>query len=154
MFWMFARGSAKSWVLQIALGGILAGALGNMYDRMAVQLVVWREPGGVPRHYETSMSADGERMILREYPPQPGDPGRELHVAGLSELPRPVGYVRDFIKIPTKIFGDRDLWPWVFNVADMLLVGGVGILALRLWRERDPTPAAGVAKVDAGSEKA
>jgi lipoprotein signal peptidase len=47
-----------------------------------------------------------------------------------------VGFVRDFIKIPTHWLGGRELWPWVFNVADMLLVGGVAILSLHLLSER------------------
>jgi len=50
--------------------------------------------------------------------------------------------VRDFIKISQKWFGGRDLWPWVFNVADMLLVGGVAVLAVRLLFERRSGPAA------------
>ena len=44
--------------------------------------------------------------------------------------------MRDFIKIPTRWLGGHDLWPWIFNVADMLLVGGVAILAVRLLRDR------------------
>jgi len=44
------------------------------------------------------------------------------------------GVVRDFIKIEPK-FG-IDLWPWVFNVADVLLVIGVGLLLWNFWWER------------------
>jgi len=41
--------------------------------------------------------------------------------------------VRDFLKIVWKI-GDRELWPWIFNVADVLLVIGVGLLLITFWR--------------------
>jgi hypothetical protein len=44
------------------------------------------------------------------------------------------GVVRDFIKIEPK-FG-FELWPWVFNIADVLLVIGVGLLLLNFWWER------------------
>jgi lipoprotein signal peptidase len=49
------------------------------------------------------------------------------------------GVVRDFIKMEPKItIGDRSfaIWPWVFNIADVLLVTGVGLLLLNFWRER------------------
>jgi len=56
------------------------------------------------------------------------------------------GGVRDFIKflprLPTWIplVGGFDAWPWIFNVADALLVCGVAILLLNLWFTRGPTP--------------
>jgi hypothetical protein len=43
--------------------------------------------------------------------------------------------VRDFIKIEARI-GERTLWPWVFNIADALLVAGVSILLLNFWFDR------------------
>lgn len=136
VFWMFAHSSPRNRLLHVALGGILAGALGNMYDRVFIQLVPVGGPTTATRYYMRHERADGRGPVLREYAPRPGQRPRELPLAALADPPRPVGFVRDFIKIPTKIFWERDLWPWVFNVADMLLVGGVGILALRLWRER------------------
>ncbi|MFH1748159.1 MAG: signal peptidase II [Planctomycetota bacterium] len=133
VLWMFVQSSSRQWLLHIALGGILAGALGNMYDRMFVQLVPWQPPGGAkPGYFVRTDHPD--QIVLREYPPT--ESTRTWQVPATTDLPRKVGYVRDFIKIPTKIYGERDLWPWVFNVADMLLVGGVGILAIRLWFER------------------
>ncbi len=48
------------------------------------------------------------------------------------------GRVRDFIKIELSI-GKLELWPWVFNVADMLLVCGVALLMLNIWFDRKPT---------------
>jgi lipoprotein signal peptidase len=141
VFWMFAQTSARRWALQIALGGILAGALGNMYDRVCVRLLENRWPigGGV---YMVRTGQDERGVVVQVYPPRAS--ARTFPVP-VSEMPREVGFVRDFIKIPTtlprwswippKVRG-KELWPWVFNVADMLLVGGVGILAIHLWRDR------------------
>ena len=50
-------------------------------------------------------------------------------------LRRRQGVVRDFIKVEPK-FGRFELWPWVFNVADALLVAGVALLLLNFWWER------------------
>lgn len=34
IYWLFVRGEAKSWWLTVTLGLIMAGALGNLYDRL------------------------------------------------------------------------------------------------------------------------
>ncbi len=149
VLWMFTQTSARNWLVQIALGAVLAGALGNMYDRMFVRLVVWREPGTAWRYYEQSPGPDERMVVLREYPVRAGEPGRVLTAREAEQL-EVAGYVRDFIKIPTKLFGNQDLWPWVFNIADTLLVCGVGILALRLWRDREPSRVGAGKGVDAG----
>lgn len=131
--WMFINVPPRRRLLQIALGAILAGALGNMYDRIFVKLVdkpyaaqqrgpVWLEKTGAVNGLYT----------LEEYP-------RGTHGIRLTTAqPEPeAGFVRDFIKIPTKWWGSQtDIWPWVFNVADMLLVGGVTILAIHLLFEK------------------
>lgn len=143
VMWMFSASSRRSWLMHIALGGILAGAIGNMYDRATVQLVmlgVQTPAGPVPRYYEKTglvENDDGDEMlILQEYPVVEGTPVRSIPLDRVDELPPTIGYVRDFIKIPTRWFGGNDIWPWVFNVADMLLVGGVGILAIRMFADR------------------
>ncbi len=79
VLYVFAKSSTGQRSFHLALGMILAGALGNLYDRLFVG-----------------------------------------------------GEVRDFIKIELHI-GDFELWPWIFNVADMLLVCGVSILMLNIW---------------------
>lgn len=129
--WMFAQTRRQKWLLQIALGGILAGALGNMYDRINVRLI--RTDHGT---YMQQIEVTPEGTVFQTFPLTEG--GTRMT---LADPPETVGYVRDFIKIPTKIAGKQDLWPWVFNVADMLLVGGVAILAIHLWRERPPEQA-------------
>ncbi len=56
------------------------------------------------------------------------------------------GVVRDFIKMEPQIpigKGRRiDIWPWVFNIADVLLVVGVAMLMLNFWKERRAAQAA------------
>ncbi len=139
VFWMFTQCPARRWFMHIALGAILGGALGNMYDRMYVQLVpfgVMESSGPVERHYTLAPAAESGESVLYEYPFTDAEHGRRLPAGLDPPLGKPRGYVRDFIKIPTRWFGGRDIWPWVFNVADMLLVGGVIVLSIGLLRDR------------------
>ena len=143
VFWMFSQTTSRRWALQIALGGILAGALGNMYDRITVKLIE------KPYHtqdsrfvYLENLGKIDEALLVREY----SSHEKPFRIALEPEdTPPDVGFVRDFIKIPTTTpnwewlperIRAKELWPWVFNVADMLLVGGVAILAIHLWRDR------------------
>lgn len=135
VLWMFAGSSPRSWLLHVAFGAILAGAAGNMYDRVFVQLVSVPGRGGVPIFCEMSENSAGD-LVFREYPARADRKPLVRPKRAFAEPPQAVGHVRDFIKIPTQFFGGRELWPWVFNVADMLLVGGVAILGWRLWRDR------------------
>jgi hypothetical protein len=120
-----------------------------MYDRAFVQLVPFAPavPGGSAaagfrsqnhaevRYYVEVPGDDGVRLY--EYPRTKNTKGEHLSWSAREQLGPPIGYVRDFIKIPTKWGpGGGDIWPWVFNVADMLLVGGVALLALRMLYER------------------
>lgn len=143
VLWMFAHSPRRRWFTHIALGAILAGALGNMYDRVFVRLHLRQtQSGPVAPYWTKEFSEDRKTAILREYPPdRPGARVRRVPAAEVDQLTPEIGYVRDFIKIPTQWFGEKQLWPWVFNVADMLLVGGVAYLALRMLRERRPHPA-------------
>jgi len=51
-----------------------------------------------------------------------------------------LGCVRDFIhplpgvKFPFGLLGGREVWPYVSNVADALLLIGIAILTVKLWR--------------------
>ncbi len=47
VYWLFIRGEARSWWLTVTLGLILAGALGNLYDRL--HLHGWRDADGRPQ---------------------------------------------------------------------------------------------------------
>ena len=85
---LFAMSSRTFRSLQVALGMILAGAIGNMYDRVLAKIEV---------------------------------PGRE-----------PItGHVRDFIYMYVGSFH----WP-TYNIADVLLVVGVGLFILHAFRHR------------------
>lgn len=39
--WLFVFGAAEDWLLTIALGGIVGGILGNLYDRLGFHGLVW-----------------------------------------------------------------------------------------------------------------
>lgn len=77
----FATSDSWAWMAHLALGAVLAGALGNLYDRL------W-----------------GSVQVFPLAPAQ--------------------FQVRDFIDCSALGY------PWVFNVADILLVVGVGVLAV------------------------
>jgi signal peptidase II len=138
--WMFANSSGHKTALHVALAGILAGAMGNMYDRAFVRLVEY--PLNSYRYYIREDLPDG-RIRLTEYPRAADARQIDLDPSNASRIGPETGYVRDFIKISTAIRG-RSIYPWIFNVADMLLVGGVGILALQLLLERRPVQPAAV----------
>lgn len=153
VLWMFAQCPARRWFSQIALAAILAGALGNMYDRVFVRLTpyVFQTGVGPARLYcEIARRSDGS-ILLTEYPPNERSMRAELPPALAADLEPAAGCVRDFIRISQQWFGGRNVWPWVFNVADMLLVGGVGVLAIRLFSERKPQPAPAQETLDAST---
>ena len=43
-YWLFAEGAACDLLLTIALGSITAGILGNLYDRLGLHGLKWKEP--------------------------------------------------------------------------------------------------------------
>jgi hypothetical protein len=53
--------------------------------------------------------------------------------------------VRDFIRIEAQI-GSYSVWPWIFNIADALLVVGVIILLLNFWVDHRKHNAASAAE--------
>jgi signal peptidase II len=143
--WMFTQTSRRDRLLHLALGAILAGALGNMYDRAFVLLL--HDPVHTTRgliYFEDAGPAEGGRLI-REYPASVSGPDQRPPISMVvPQTGREVGFVRDFLKIPTRWLGGRELWPWVFNVADTLLVCGVGVLGVHLLfggRRKRPAPA-------------
>lgn len=88
---LFAGSARKYWGLHSALGMVLAGAIGNLYDRVFVTVALPKQP--------------------------------------ICE-----GHVRDFIDVTIPVVGFR--WP-VFNIADVLLVVGLGIIILHVLRHRE-----------------
>ncbi|MEM9419328.1 MAG: signal peptidase II [Planctomycetota bacterium] len=86
---MFWRSPARAWLLHLALGMILAGALGNLYDRVLYRAV---------------------RDMLHMFP-------------GVN-LPFGLSWPG----------GITEVWPWIFNVADVALLAGVGLVLILTWK--------------------
>ncbi|MEM1110113.1 MAG: signal peptidase II [Planctomycetota bacterium] len=86
---MFWRSPARAWGLHLSLALILAGALGNLYDRIVYRAV---------------------RDMLHMFP------GVDL----------PFG-----LSWPN---GITEVWPWIFNLADVVLMVGVGLVLIATWR--------------------
>jgi signal peptidase II len=42
-WWLFVAGAARQWLLTVALSGIMAGILGNLYDRVGLPSLVWKD---------------------------------------------------------------------------------------------------------------
>jgi len=104
--WMFARWTRpRDWLAHASLGLVLAGGIGNLYDRLVYACV---------------------RDFLH---PLPG-----VH------LPFGVAW-------PS---GDTQVWPWVSNIADALLLVGIGVLLVKLWRAGDPPERAEKREAESG----
>ncbi len=142
VFYLFAHSGRERWSLHVALGLVLAGALGNLYDRafeIADVVKYSGKTGGV--YIEAGLINEEESnekyLVLGSYP----EGKTRLHINRESVIDTwQQGVVRDFIKMEPQIpIGkDRrlDVWPWVFNIADVLLVVGVALLMLNFWKER------------------
>jgi signal peptidase II len=87
VYFLFARRAAHDWLLTIAMGAVMAGILGNMYDRVGLPGLRWNFPNG------------------------------------LNQIGDPVFAVRDWMHFKIQTHS----WP-IFNIADSLLVCGVGLL--------------------------
>lgn len=151
VLYLFANSASSQRSLHVALGLVLAGAVGNLYDRAtqeacvailrgtttanasaprkasvrgtlveedsrSISIAKWgTRDVGVQTFTLESAATPADRWVVREYGPQP--------------------VVRDFIKVEIEI-GGRPIYPWIFNIADALLVAGVGLLLLNFWTER------------------
>ncbi|MCP4590401.1 MAG: signal peptidase II [bacterium] len=133
ILYFFACSHRKQRVLHIALGMVLAGALGNMYDRSFVRadLVVFKDASGAQSRMLGCLVGppDADPVLVGRWPE--GDSPESIPADQLLQAPQSHGVVRDFIKIRT--VGGVDIWPWVFNVADALLVVGVAVLIISFW---------------------
>lgn len=140
VFYLFTHTQRSHHVMHVALALILAGALGNLYDRSTVRADVVRyttrfgnEASAIGTIIPTSMES---KVLLGDWP----DGGNPQAFWRKDVTTRRQGVVRDFIKFAPKFpdwvprLGGRDIWPWVFNVADSALVCGVGALLLTSWR--------------------
>jgi lipoprotein signal peptidase len=140
VLWLFAGSGRRQWMLHTALALILAGAFGNLYDRWHCQatIVTFRGQGG-GESYEEVLEVvgdpDADPLLLRPWgTDEPGVPTPRDRILSVEHL----GVVRDFIRFEPKIAG-RPIWPWVFNIADVALTGGVAILLVQFWFEQRRT---------------
>ena len=135
---LFVNSNRDRRSLHVALALVLAGAVGNLYDR-AFQIadVVTYTTKGQTRTIVGKVTRQDERFwSVDTWPEQ--SPWQKIPVAWNPAL-RQQGVVRDFVKMEPRIrIGGWTIqvWPWVFNVADVLLVVGVGILLLNFWWDR------------------
>ena len=141
VLYFFAASHRRQWFMHLGLAFILAGAVGNLYDRSFVRADIITlkptAPGGPGQDIGLIVSdPQADPLLLARYPdrkdPQP-------HYRKDIESVTRHGVVRDFIKF-TPVAG-FDYWPWVYNVADALLVAGVAILILTFWKEHRATKA-------------
>lgn len=142
VFYLFASSSRSQWFFHIALGLILAGALGNLYDRAVniADIVRYTTRSGRPDKIIGKLltKPDAERIRIGSHPEGLHPRGFERSEVTLTRQ----GVVRDFIKFVPRFpkwvpkLGGRDVWPWIFNVADAALVCGVIILLFTSWSHR------------------
>ena len=132
---LFATSPARQRSLHLALGLILAGALGNLYDRAFIKADILTFRSG-ERFIGKIIDQRDDLIQIGEWPgrgrirvlpasryrrgPQPGGRPR-LHQVSSRSFPSWVPRV-----------GGKDIWPWVFNIADSALVCGVGPAADKL----------------------
>jgi len=134
VFYLFASSHRSQWFLHIALGLILSGALGNLYDRAVnkADIVQYTTRAGLPDKIIGKLlpPPDAEHIRIGSHPE--GLFPKEFARSGVTITQQ--GVVRDFIKFVPKFpkwvpkLGGHDVWPWIFNVADAALVCGVIIL--------------------------
>jgi lipoprotein signal peptidase len=149
VLYLFVHSARSRRSLHIALGLVLAGALGNLFDRtfvMADVVKVQALSGQTSYHAGTIIDETPYAITIVEgllsppvagHAPYPEDTvSKKLVVAQRRQ-----GVVRDFIRMEPVVAGYR-IWPWVFNLADAWLVIGVGLLLLNFWWDRRQEKAA------------
>ena len=145
VLFLFIHSTRDRRSLHVALGLVLAGALGNLYDRAFMIADVVRYTADGWSHMEACrviQERDGDIMIGSW--PDGGRPYQKILAKYQPQISQQ-GVVRDFIKMEPSftVAGYAiEIWPWVFNVADVLLVTGVGLLLLNFWWDRKAEKAA------------
>lgn len=140
--YLFAHSQRRQRSLHVALALILSGALGNLYDRAFVvaDVVDHRTASGrVTTLIGRIVSDPGAAVVVVEDWPG-GSGSRRFPRSQITA--RRQGVVRDFIKLVPRFpswvprWAGRDVWPWIFNVADVALVLGVIVLLGHTWLGR------------------
>ena len=144
VLFLFYHSSRRRRSLHIALGLVLAGALGNMYDRtfMIADVVKVTQNGQTIGQIGKVINPGETPIQLGSWPE--GDHPKIIR-SELDPKVQPMGVVRDFVRMEPKItIGGRTvpLWPWIFNMADVWLVVGVSVLMINFWWDRREEKAA------------
>lgn len=130
--YLFSGTARDQRALHIALALILSGAMGNLYDR-AMNRYDRALVAGSDRAIVGTVVPTEDESILTIRPWYHDDGVIRIARADLVEPVQRVGVVRDFLHLIPEFRG-KALWPWVFNVADALLVAGVALLLIGYWR--------------------
>lgn len=142
VLYLFANSSIRQRSMHVALGLVLAGAMGNLFDRTTQTAYVAYYKDGA-RVIGKLVAENDQSITLGDYPTG-GNPRQYPRPSPELSGFQPV--VRDFIRIEAKL-GSIEIWPWIFNIADAWLVFGVAVLLLNFWFDRghhmapDETPA-------------
>lgn len=143
VLFLFIHSTRNRRSLHVALGLVLAGALGNLYDRAFVIADVVKFTAADGRQHTiagTIIDQDERGIRILEGQVDAEGPDADLEHARLippyvQPVVRQQGVVRDFIKMEPRL-GRFQVWPWVFNLADAFLVFGVGLLMINFWWDR------------------
>lgn len=144
--YMFITSRRRQWVVHLALGLVLAGAMGNLYDRLFVKVDVVMRDGQMLGSGLLVPNQEEDSYRLGRYPDMAGpihyyakfrSQGSQVHAEVVQRTA-----VRDFIRVdvgwkwtrPDGTKAEWSLWPWIFNVADSMLVVGVSLLLIIYWR--------------------
>ncbi|MGD2109699.1 MAG: signal peptidase II [Phycisphaerae bacterium] len=147
VLYLFKSSATRQRFLHVALGLVLAGALGNLYDRATVKadVVTYQTRSGrAELMIGLIVNQDEQSIHVADYP----DKGNVRILPRDRVTVRNQGVVRDFIKFRPRFpnwvpkLGGYDMWPWVFNIADASLVCGVILLLLSTWLDRSGKPEA------------
>lgn len=104
--WLFAKSERRFWLYQFVLGMLLAGVVGNLFDRAMFGYV------------------------------------RDM-IHGLPGWRWPGTWVIPLLNYPG---GDREVFPYIFNLADSFLCVGVALVMIHMYRHPQKPAKAEVAK--------
>ncbi len=65
VYWLFFLGAARDWVLTIALGCVMAGIFGNLYDRLGMHGLTWKIEGYRSHHADEPVYAVRDWLYFR-----------------------------------------------------------------------------------------